>query len=107
MAQDETIYDETIHDEVTIDLGFAKNALFVRQTTAVAFGIPLGREFTWSILREESISSANIAAVKKICIRGFSGLSLRLPDEAKMFMGFLQDLKAARPDIEVMIVICD
>lgn len=36
-------------DQVTIDLTYGKNALFVRQTVAVALGIAINRELTWEM----------------------------------------------------------
>jgi hypothetical protein len=39
-------------NSIFIDLTYAKNALFVRQSVAVAFGIKLDREFTWDITLE-------------------------------------------------------
>jgi hypothetical protein len=91
--------------QVTIDLTYAKNALFVRQTVAVAFGIPIDRELTWPILQERICDPANLAIPKKILVEGLPGLGIRVPDEERMLISLLLDLRVIRPDIEVMILL--
>ncbi len=88
---------------VTLDISFAKNALFVRQTIAVAFGIPLDQEFTWPILYEKVRSSAGLAEAREIHV---NGPYTRIPDEERLFSHFLHEIGAIRPDIRIMIRIC-
>ena len=89
------------NSELRLDLSYAKNALFVRQTIAAAFGVPLNREFTWEILRNLICYPENPALPESILIEGFPGLSSRVPDEGKRLSDFLRYLHAARPDIKV------
>ena len=44
---------------VELDFTYAKNALFVRQTVAAAFGVPLGQEFTWDSLSTLACDAAS------------------------------------------------
>jgi hypothetical protein len=91
--------------ELRIDLSYAKNALFVRQTIAAAFGVPLGREFTWEILHSLICYPENPALPKSILVEGFSQLSVRVPDEEKNLRNFLRQLREVRPDIQVGFVL--
>lgn len=92
-------------NELRIDLGCAKNALFVRQTIAAAFGVPLNMEFTWEILRKLICYPENPALPQSILIEGFPGLNTRVPDEGRNLSNFLRDLRAVRPDIKVSILL--
>lgn len=91
--------------ELRIDLSYAKNALFVRQTIAVAFGIPINREFTWEILRNLICYPENPSLPENILIEGLLGLSSRVPDEGQHLSDFLRHLRTARPDIKVSILL--
>lgn len=92
-------------DKMVIDLTWAKNALFVRQTIAKSFGIPLDREFTWDSLQALICFSGNPKIPAKIDVYGFAGLGCSLKLEAEMFSTFLQALKIARPDVDVRVVL--
>jgi hypothetical protein len=95
-----------MHTEQTeIDLTYAKSPLFVRQTVAVALGIPIDREFTWSILLNLATNSTNTTLPKFVLVRGLFNLALILPDEKRMFLSFLRDIKVLYPDIIIEIVI--
>jgi hypothetical protein len=90
-------------DSLLIDLSRGKNALFIRQTVAAAFGIPLGREFTWDDLRGLICCPGNPRIPARMEVDGFVGFSLRAAEEAEMFMAFLAELRTIRPDIEIRI----
>ena len=91
--------------ELRIDLSYAKNALFVRQTIAAAFKVAVNREFTWEILRNLICYPENPALPESILIEGFPGLSSRVKDEGKNLSEFLSHLRVVRPDIKVSILL--
>lgn len=95
-----------VNSKVLIDLTYGKNALFVRQTTAAAFGIPLGWEFTWADLGDTICSHAVEALPSQVIVDGLSSLSLRVPSEARAFNEFLRRLAAAHPSVRIRIQIC-
>lgn len=95
------------NEQATIDLTYAKTPLFVRQTIAVTFGIPLDQEFTWRILRERICDPANSSVPRRLLVRGFSSLAVALPEEASMLGGVLKALCALRPDVEIQFVLHD
>jgi hypothetical protein len=88
---------------VRIDLSHAKNALFVRQTVAKAFGIPLDREFTWDILTRLICRPENSDLPEKVYVESCSSMSIRVPHEAKMLKKFFDSLREARPDIQITV----
>ena len=90
-------------DEMVIDLTWARNALFVRQTIAKSFGIPLDREFTWDSLQTLICFSGNPKIPAKIAVFGLAGLGVSLPRETEKFSAFLRALKMARPDVDVRV----
>jgi hypothetical protein len=89
--------------QVRLDLRSAKNALFVRQTVALAFGIPLDREFTWGILGRLICRPDNGELPERVVVEGLPALHSRVPHEARMLAKFFDSLCAARPGIEVVI----
>jgi hypothetical protein len=89
--------------KITIDLTWAKNALFVRQTVAQAFGVPLDREFTWDMLRAAICRADNPRLPDKIYIVGRSHASLDVPNEARALDEFLAALKVVRPHLQITV----
>lgn len=79
---------------IEIDLSYAKNALFVRQTIARTFGIPLDQEFSWDILRALICRPENSFLPHSITMRGWAQFSGRLPEEAQELMALLRLLKS-------------
>ena len=88
---------------VRIDFSYAKNALFVRQTVAVAFGIPLDQEFTWGVLSDLICGRESIDLPEQMTVEGLSSLSVQVPGEAINFKAFLKHLGSAHPDIDIRI----
>lgn len=82
--------------ETTIDLRYAKNALFVRQSVAVAFGIPLDRELTWDFLQHSLCYSSDLDVPDSVLIRGMPSSLGELEDESRMLRTFLKVLAALR-----------
>ena len=90
-------------EKLVIDLTWAKNALFVRQTIAKSFGVTLDREFTWDSLQSLICFPGNPHVPEKIVVNGMTGLSCRIPMESKLLMDFLKALRKVRPDIQIDI----
>ena len=86
-----------------IDLRHAKNALFVQQTVAVAFGLKLDREFTWDGLTSLVCGLEDAELPAKILVHGITGLDIRVPGEDRKLSAFFDALRARRPDIEILI----
>jgi len=78
--------------ERTIDLTYAKNALFVRQTVAVAFGIPIDQELTWGFLQDRLCTSGGPEIPERILVRGLSLASIQLEEECQMLRNLLRAL---------------
>ena len=92
-----------MNEPKTLDFTYAKNALFVRQSVAVAFGIPLDRELTWDYLRERICDPGNAAIPQRLLLIGLPTLSTMLPEESRMFSAVLKELRTLRPDIEILV----
>ncbi|WP_073213328.1 hypothetical protein [Massilia sp. CF038] len=92
--------------QITIDLSYAKNALFIRQSVAVAFGVPIDRELTWDFLRDRIGSTDTHAMPNDVTVRGLPNLSGALGEESQMFLGLLRTLGAVH-GTKVMFVIHD
>lgn len=90
----------------TIDLTYAKNALFIRQSVAVVFGVPLDRELTWDFLQDSLCSSTEVEMPNCVLIRGMPSTNGELGDESQMLYGFLRALEAAR-GVEVRFALHD
>ena len=88
-----------------IDLTYARSPLYVRQTVAQAFGIPLGREFTWHILRDLICGLPASALPASVTFAGWSQMSMIIRDESENLSAFLSELKRVHPDIKVWIII--
>ena len=90
-------------EQKKLDFTHAKNALFVRQTVAVAFGIPLDRELTWDYLRKRICDPGHTEVPERLLLIGLPRLSTMLPEEKRMFSAVLKELRTLRPDIEIMV----
>lgn len=88
-------------DELRIDMTRAKNALFVRQTVAIAFGLPLDQEFTWDSLRALICYAGNPRIPATISVDGLASMSLNVASEEREFSDFLKALQVARPDLRL------
>lgn len=95
------------NDNLRIDLTYARSALYVRQTIAQAFGIPLGREFTWHILRDLICGLPASALPISITFAGWARMSMVIREESENLSAFLSELKRVHPDIKVWIIILD
>lgn len=95
----------TMSEPKKLDFTCAKNALFVRQTVAVAFGVPLDRELTWEYLRERICDPGNAEVPKRLLLTGLPALSTMLPEENRMLSAVLKELRSLRPDIEIKVVL--
>jgi hypothetical protein len=94
----------TNNTQVTIDLTYAKNPLFVRQTIAVALDIPIDRELTWDILRNWICDPDNRAMPRHLLFIGLPKLAVTLPHEERMLGGVLRKLQTLRPDVQILVV---
>lgn len=94
--------------QVTIDITYAKNALFVRQSVAVAFGVPIDREITWVFLQDLLCNSSEFALAARVLVSGLPSASGAIGDEDEIRMPrtFLRALATTR-SIEVQIVLHD
>jgi len=90
--------------QATIDLTYARNALFVRQSVAVAFGIPVDRELTSEYLQDRLCNAHDLEIPKRVLIRGLPSASSALGDESRMLRQLLRALQAAY-GIEIDIVL--
>lgn len=80
----------------TIDITYAKNALFIRKSVAVVFGVPLDQELTWDFLQDRLCSSTEVAMPNCVLIRGMPSATGELEDESRMLRVFLRALEDAR-----------
>ena len=92
---------------IELDFTFAKNALYVRQTLAAAFGVPLGQEFTWDSLSGLVCNAACATKPSRLTVSGLSNMAVRLPEEAAMFRGFMRDVQERLPNLDIRIVLHD
>lgn len=92
--------------QVTIDLAYAKNALFLRQSVAVAFGVPIDREITWVFLQDMLGNASECALPARVLVCGLPSVSGAIGDEIRMLRTFLRALATTR-NIEVQIVLHD
>ncbi|ATQ77143.1 hypothetical protein CR152_23460 [Massilia violaceinigra] len=95
------------NETLRIDLTYARSPLFVRQTVARAFGIPINQEFTWELLRDLICNLDASALPKEIVFSGWSNMEITIREEAERLSGFLQVLQKRHPDIKVSIIILD
>ena len=91
---------------IEIDLTYAKNALFVRQSVALAFGIPIDRELTWEFLQGRICNSEDVAIPTHVLVRGLPNSGGSLGEESQMLRRLLRELESVH-DIQVQFVIHD
>ena len=97
--------DEAHGEELRLDFTYARTALFVRQTLALALRLPLNQEFTWPFLKDRVCDPTDTILPKRIVLVGISALRSSLPEEAAMLLGVFRELRLLRPDIKVMVVL--
>ena len=97
--------ERNMEPEYIIDMTYAKNALFVRQTLAKVAGLPINQEISWQMLRDAMCAPANTSMPKNILFEGLSSMSLQVPKERERLRELLDALAVARPDIKVMVVL--
>ena len=88
----------------TIDLSYAKNALFVRHSVAIFFGIPFNHELTLDFLQDRLCGSTDVTISGCVLIRGLPSTVGELGDESRMLFSFLRALEAAH-NVEVRIAL--
>lgn len=92
---------------IVVDLTNVRTPLGARQTVAAAFGVPLGQEFTWDLLRPLVRDAVHTAAPNHMRVCGLPKLGVVLPEEATMFRSFLRDLRSWLPSLDIRIVLHD
>ena len=90
----------------SIDLTYAKNALFVRQSVAIAFGIPIDRELTWDFLHDRLQNSRDLNMPEHLLVRGLPAASLAVGSECRMLQNLLRMLGTTH-GVQVRIVLHD
>jgi hypothetical protein len=88
-----------------LDFEGVRTPLFVRQTIAVAFGIPLGQEFTWNSLTELVCIAAVASPPRRISVLGLAYLGVVLPEEADMVGSMLRRLRKERPSMAISVAL--
>lgn len=91
--------------DVTLDFEYGRTALFVRQTVAVAFGIPLGQEFTWDTLKNLVLEAARASPPYRVSVLGFMYIGVALPEEYKMVSDLLGKLKEQHPELDISVAL--
>ncbi len=91
--------------DLTLDFEYGRTPLFVRQTVAVAFGIPLGQEFTWASLTALVRESVKASAPRRISVLGLVGMSVALPQEASMVRSLLKVLREDHPEMDISVAL--
>ena len=91
--------------ELTLDFECGRTPLFVRQTVAVAFGIPLGQEFTWESLTALVCAFVKASPPRRISVLSLVYLSVVLTDEAAMVNALLRKLGKEHPDIAISVAL--
>ncbi len=91
--------------DLTLDFECGRTPLFVRQTLAVAFGIPLGQEFTWTSLTNLVLEAVRASPPRRVSVLGLVYLGSVLPEEAAMVRGLLRDLGKLRPEMTISIAL--
>ena len=91
--------------DVRLDFEYGRTPLFVRQTVAVAFGIPLGQELTWASLTALVRASVKASRPHRISVLGLVEISVTLPEEADMVGRLLKVLREDHPDMEISVAL--
>jgi hypothetical protein len=91
--------------DLTLDFECGRTPLFVRQTVAVAFGIPLGQEFTWNSLTRLVLEAAKASPPRRISVLGLMHLGVVLPEEAEMVSSLVRKLGEQHPDVAISVAL--
>lgn len=91
--------------QIKIDMSFASNVLYVRQTVAKSFGIAINQEFTWELLEKLVLDSDVLLATPSILVEGRSQLAIRLPKEDAALGALLQKITHLYPDKRILVML--
>lgn len=91
--------------QIKIDMSFALNALYARQTVAMSFGIEINQEFTWDLLERLVLDSDVLRDTPSILVQGRSQLAVRLPKEDTALRALLQKISHLYPDKRILMVL--
>nr|WP_297353855.1 hypothetical protein [uncultured Caldimonas sp.] len=91
--------------DLTLDFEYGRTPLFVRQTVAVAFGIPLGQEFTWDSLTTLVREAVHASTPRRISVLGLVEIGVTLPEEARMIEILLRTLREDHPEIDISVAL--
>lgn len=91
--------------DLKLDFECGRTPLFVRQTVAVAFGIPLGQEFTWNSLTALVREAVHASPPPRISVLGLTEIGVTLPNEAKMVSALLRALKEDHPEVDISVAL--
>lgn len=96
-----------LRKSMQLDLTYIRSPLALRQTVAHAFGISLGREFTWDILQDLICDVPSTELPMRIVIAGWPTMTSRMRDEEKQMGRFLDAFRERHPDIQFGFIIND
>lgn len=91
--------------DVTLDFEYGRTPLFVRQTVAVAFGIPLGQEFTWDTLTKLVLENVKSSPPRQVSVLGLMHIGVALPEEYEMVSSLLRKLTEQHPDMDISVAL--
>ncbi|MCW7537672.1 hypothetical protein OOT46_07380 [Aquabacterium sp. A7-Y] len=94
-----------VKDVLTLDFECGRTPLFVRQTVAVAFGIPLGQEFTWDSLISLACDAVRASPPRRISVLSLVYLGVVMPDEAEGVSRLLQALRRMHPALDISVAL--
>ncbi|AKJ30141.1 hypothetical protein [Caldimonas brevitalea] len=94
-----------VNDDLTLDFEDGRTPLFVRQTVAVAFGVPLGQEFTWDSLTLLVCDAVRASPPRRISVLSLHYIGTVMPDEAEGVLRLLQTLRRMHPDLDISIAL--
>lgn len=73
---------------------------------AVAFGIPLDREFTWDYLRSQICKPDNsFVPTEELYLIGYGGLATRLSGEYESVRGVWKELQTIHPNLKIRVLL--
>ena len=90
--------------DLTLDFECGRTPLFVRQTVATTFGIPLGQEFAWDTLTELVRAAVRESPPHSISVLGLSPVGVVMP-EASCLGVLLRELETEHPDIRISVTL--
>jgi len=94
-----------VKDDLTLDFEYGRTPLFVRQTVAVTFGIPLGQEFTWDSLTILVCNAVRASPPRSISVLSLPYLGVVMPDEAEGVSFLLRALREMHPTLDISIAL--